>query len=128
MNRKFKAWGLAIVFGSILILPSAKADEWNKATAVTLNAPVAIPGKVLEPGRYVFEVADSQVDRNIVKILNADRTQIIATVLTISAVRVEPTNDTVIKMMNREGAGPQAIGTWFFAGDYRGVTFLYPGE
>jgi hypothetical protein len=50
---------------------SAKADQWNKATKLTFNRPVEVPGMVLGAGTYVFRLADV-VDRNVVQILNAE--------------------------------------------------------
>ena len=50
---------------------AAKADEWNKKTTITFNQPVEIPGMVLAPGTYVFELMDSPSDRDVVQIFNA---------------------------------------------------------
>lgn len=52
------------------LLPSAKADDSNKETIVTLNSSVRVPGKVLAPGTYVFKLLDSSSDRNVVLIYN----------------------------------------------------------
>lgn len=130
MKNRFgvRILGLAILLGSMATLKLAKADDWNKETTVTLGVPVAVPGQVLQPGKYIFELEDSQVDRNVVQIFNADKTHLIDTFLAIPAVRTEPTSDSVIKLQEREAGSPEAIGTWFFAGEDSGVTFLYPGD
>ncbi len=36
--------------------PAIHADEWDKKTIFTFNAPVEVPGKVLTPGSYVFNL------------------------------------------------------------------------
>ena len=59
-----------------MLIPSARADEWNKKTIVTFSGPVEIPGQVLQPGSYVFKLADSQSDRNIVQVFNKGRNHI----------------------------------------------------
>jgi hypothetical protein len=64
LNRFLLSASLALI-GSILT--PAIADEWNKETKLTFSAPVAVPGKVLDAGKYVFRLADSQSDRNIVQ-------------------------------------------------------------
>ena len=48
------------------------ADEWNKRTEFQFSVPVEIPGKVLVPGKYVFELADRQSEGNIVQVFSED--------------------------------------------------------
>jgi len=48
------------------ITQTANADEWDQKTIFTFSSPVEIQGQVLERGTYVFKVADSLSDRNIV--------------------------------------------------------------
>jgi len=125
MNYKFRILGLAVLLGGIAMSPLAKADEWNHETMVTLSRPVEVPGRVLPAGEYVFKLADSQTDRNIVQIFNEDQTQIIATLVTAPAQRTEPTDDTVMTLQEGSNGSPEALGTWYFAGQLEGVQFLY---
>jgi len=131
MNCKSKILGVMILLAGMAALPftKAKADEWNKKTKVTLSAPMEIPGRVLPAGTYVFELADSQSDRNIVQVFNDDKTQIIATVEAIPAFRLEPSDTTIITRSVEQPAGsPEVLSRWFFAGDQDGVAFVYPNE
>jgi hypothetical protein len=48
------------------------ADEWNKKTEFQFSAPVQILGKTVAAGKYVFQLADSDSDRNIVQIFSED--------------------------------------------------------
>src|SRR5579863_3498078 len=66
MNYKFRTLAVALFLAATTMLPLVKADEWNKETTVTFSDPVAVPGQVLPPGRYVFKLADKQSDRHIV--------------------------------------------------------------
>ena len=52
---------------------SAQADAWNKKTILKFNQPVEVPGHVLTPGTYVFQLADSSADRNVVQIFSEDK-------------------------------------------------------
>src|SRR5579864_5879696 len=63
---------LAITLFSATLLPSARADEWNKKTVVTFSQAVEVPGKVLPAGTYTFQLMDSPSDRHIVQIFRAD--------------------------------------------------------
>ena len=126
MTYTLRMLGLMIALAGCVLLPYAKADEWNKETNVTLSAPTEIPGQILPPGTYVFKLADSQSDRHIVQIFTQDQSQIIATIQAIPAYRLEPTGDTVITFQERPSGSPEAIGRWFFPGDLNGVGFVYP--
>jgi hypothetical protein len=131
MSYKSKTLGVMIVLAGMAAWPftKAKADDWNKETGVTLSAPLEVPGRVLPPGNYVFQLADSPVDRSIVQIFNEDKTQIIATIAAIPAYRLEPSDSTLITREVEEQAGrPEALSRWFFAGDLSGVAFLYPPD
>jgi hypothetical protein len=108
MTYKLRTFGMMIVCAGFTVLPSVKADEWNKETVVTLNTSGALPGQVLPPGEYVFKLADGQSSRNIVQIFNEDRSHVLAAVLVASASRPEPTGDTVITLEERSN-GPEAL-------------------
>ena len=116
---------LALLFAAA-VSSEARADEWDHATKLTFSEPVEIPGSVLDAGTYWFTLADSQSDRNIVQIWNADRTQLVTTVLAIPDYRLHPTGDTVIKFDERPSGSPEAIHAWFYPGDNFGQEFVYP--
>jgi hypothetical protein len=124
---KLKKFAMIIAVAGVTMLPSVRADDWNKETVVTLNTSVAVPGQVLAPGQYVFKLADDDSDRNIVQIFNEDQRHLITTLMAVSAQRTEPTGDTVITLVEQSN-GHEAIGKWFFAGEQSGFEFLYPGS
>jgi LPXTG-motif cell wall-anchored protein len=117
---------LAVAMLGATVLPSARADEWNKKTVVTFSQAVEVPGKVLPAGTYTFQLLDSPSDRHIVQIFNADGSHIIATILAINDYRLQPTGDTVMKFSERPGDSPEALRAWFYPGDNFGQEFVYP--
>jgi hypothetical protein len=117
---------LAIALFGAAVLPSARADTWNKKTVVTFSQAVEVPGKILPAGTYTFQLLDSQSDRHIVQIFNADGSHIIATILAINDYRLQPTGDTVMKFSERPGDSPEALRAWFYPGDNFGQEFVYP--
>jgi hypothetical protein len=117
---------LTVILGMIAMVPTAKADEWNKRTVVTFHEPVEIPGHVLTPGTYVMKLLDNTANRDIVQILNKDETQVIDTVMAITDYRQEATGKTVINFEERSKDNPEAIKDWFYPGDLYGVEFVYP--
>jgi hypothetical protein len=103
-----------------------KADEWDKTTKITFREPVQVPGKVLDPGTYVFRLMESQANRHIVQIFNEDHTSLITTVLAIPNQRLEPTGKTVLMYDERPADQPVALAAWFYPGDNMGQEFVYP--
>jgi len=84
------------------------ADEENKAIKLTFSESVEVPGQVLSAGTYWFTLADSESDRNIVQMWNADRTRLVATVLAIPDYGCSP----------RENHNPFRGETLRFAGSH----------
>jgi len=105
----------------------AGADtQFNKRTTVTFTQPIEIPGQVLPSGTYTIELYESFGNRHIVRIYNADRSKLIATVLAIPNQRLSPTGDNVMKFSERPGSAPDALKAWFYPGDNFGQEFVYP--
>jgi hypothetical protein len=117
---------LAITLLGATLLPSARADAWDKKTVVTFSQTVEVPGKILPAGTYTFKLLDSPSDRHIVQIFNADGSQIITTILAINNYRLQPTGETVMKFSERPGDSPEALRAWFYPGDEFGQEFVYP--
>jgi hypothetical protein len=130
MTHKLKIFCLAILLGSTAMLPLVKADEWKKETMVTFSAPVAVPGQVLPPGRYIFKLADadSHSDRQIVQIFSEHQSDPVATILAIPAYRLKPSDDTLITFEERPSGSPSAVKRLFCPGDLGGVAFMYPED
>jgi hypothetical protein len=112
--------------------PAAKADECNRKTVMTFSGPVEIPGVhlkgwgTLPAGTYVFKILDSQSDRHIVQIFNADETQCYATILAIPNYRLRATDKTVVTFRERPAGEPEALRAWFYPGRNWGEEFVYP--
>src|SRR5437867_12412284 len=118
----------AFVFASMLVvmLPLARASEWDQKTVFTFNQPVELPGQVLSAGTYVFKLADSSSDRNIVQVFNKEEDELYGTFLTIPDYRPEPADKPIVTFEEREAGSPEAVKTWFYPGDEYGHDFVYP--
>ena len=109
-----------------MLTPSLQADEWNKKTVVTITETIQLPHTVLEPGTYVFKLADSLSDRHIVQIFSADETHVFATILAIPNYRLKPTGKSVFQFWETPAGNPRAMRAWFYPGDNFGQEFAYP--
>src|SRR3954452_15850962 len=120
-----KAFAAATCLG-LLTISSAMADEWNKKTYLTVNEPISVPGKVLQPGRYVMKLLDSPANRHIVQIYNDREDQLQTTVLAIPNYRLQPTGKTEFQWWETPAGQPKAMRAWFYPGDNFGQEFAYP--
>jgi len=118
---------IAATFGlALALVPGAMADQWNKKTYITVNEPVQVPGKVLQPGRYVMKLLESQSNRHIVQIFNEREDQLQTTVLAIPNYRLQPTGKTEFQWWETPAGQPRAMRAWFYPGDNFGQEFAYP--
>ena len=121
---------LTVLTVSVLAVTFAvavRADTgFSKRTVVRFTQPVEIPGQVLPSGTYTIELYESFGSRHIVRVYNADRSKLIATVLAIPNQRLKPTSDNVMKFDERPGNAPDALKAWFYPGEGTGQEFVYP--
>jgi hypothetical protein len=122
----WKSFAAASCLGLLTVVPSALADQWNKKTILTVNEPIAVPGKVLQPGKYVMKLMDSPSNRHIVQIFNEREDQLQTTVLAIPNYRLRPTGDTEFQWWETPAEQPKAMRAWFYPGDNFGQEFAYP--
>ena len=126
---KLSSFGVLITLCLLgaLIVPKARADEWDKKTTLTFNEPVQVPGTTLSAGTYVFKLADTS-DRTIVQIWNEDETRLITTILAIMDYRAKTPDKTIVSFDERPAGQPEALKAWFYPGDNSGVEFVYPKQ
>jgi Protein of unknown function (DUF2911) len=117
---------LSFLLALLIVLPAARADQANQATKVTFNQAVQIPGRVLPAGTYWFMLPEDINEHFQVRIFNADRTILYATVITNFAERSQISGHTAFTFAERGSSQPQAIVTWFYPGSTTGHEFLYP--
>lgn len=125
---RYKVFALASCVGlfSAVFAPTLKADEWNKKTILTVNEPIQVPNKTLQPGKYVIKLMDSPSNRHIVQIFDGDEQHLITTVLAIPNYRLEPTGKTQFGFWETPAGEPKALRSWFYPGDNFGQEFAYP--
>jgi len=110
----------------VALSSSARADEWNKKTVLTVSEPIQVPNQVLPAGTYVIKLLDSPSDRHIVQIFNKDENHLFTTILAIPNYRIQPTGKTVFTFWETPPGQPKALRAWFYPGDNFGQEFAYP--
>jgi hypothetical protein len=130
MKINLSAYWLSAVFALFgsMVTPAA-ADVWNKETRLEVKEPLEIPGQVLAPGTYIFRLAESQSDRNIVEVFSEDadgRQKLVTTIHAISVYSLDTPDKSIVRLEERPSGRPPAIQSWFYPGDNTGWEFVYP--
>ena len=120
------------VFGALFLLVAATAttrawvDGASRASYVTFNRPVMMPGAELSAGTYIFELAAPHSNLNLVRVSSRDRTKIYLTAFTLIVDRPAgmPEDRTVTLGEARAGAAPP-VRTWFPSKTGSGHQFIY---
>jgi len=118
----------AIAIACGLVTHRAQASEWDKMTKLTVNEPIQVSDTYLDPGTYVFKLADVGSSRHIVQIFDGDQSHIINTVMAIPNYRLEPTGNTRFTFWETPPGNVKAMRAWFYPGDNFGQEFRYPKQ
>jgi len=119
--------GLAVVLFATAT-PST-ADEWNLETKITPDHQIEVPGAVLDANTaYVVALMDSPYERHVVRVYNADRSQMLTQFIAISSERLNPVDKTTFEFMEVPPGHPVPVQTWYYPGRRIGLEFLYPKE
>jgi hypothetical protein len=105
---------------------SAQGTLADRKTVVTVSGPVSLPGTTLPAGTYVFKIADSPSNKNIVQIFDRDEAKLITTLLAVPAERNEADGDPLITFKETPSDRPPAVRYWYYAGEKSGNEFVYP--
>lgn len=123
--RGVLAVAIIALFAGIMLVPSAKADEWNEKTELSFNQPVQLPNVVLPAGKYWFVLASNNSDRHVVQVFSSNWSKIYASLITVPIIRRNTTSHTEVKFAERTHNRPEALLAWYYPGRNTGQEFLY---
>ena len=127
---RVKLVATALAFAAVAAVASGvAAQETNvsERTFLTFSSAVEMPGLTLQPGTYVFKLADTP-SRNVVQVWDRDEKNMMGHWLFVQSERPEVTNENVVMFREtREGATP-AVQFWYFPGEKIGKEFIYPKD
>jgi hypothetical protein len=106
---------------------TARADDWNRRTILTIDQPMMVPGATLAPGTYTFILGNPETSRDHVYVLRQDGTPVASARVTHWQRGNEQSDLAIAVALNENGAMPVMKG-WFFPGLMDGYEFVYPAE
>jgi hypothetical protein len=124
--RTILAAGFCLAVIGAIATPVAWADDWNKRTLVTIDRPIEVPGNVLSPGTYLFEVVEVPGTRNVVRISSEDGTKVYTTVFAIWDFKLETSDETRLTFYEATPGVPPGLRSWFYPAHQYGFDFVYP--
>lgn len=122
MNR-FRITAVTLSLLGAFVAPSLRADESNKETRMTINAPLQVQDTLLAPGQYVFKLTTPDNSRSLVSIYNAETDQLEAVILGWEAYRTDPGDKQLFTINQPQANQPAKLQKWFYPGDNFGVEF-----
>ena len=106
---------------------AAQHPDTRDRTIMTFSSAVELPGMKLEPGTYVFRIADT-ASRNVIQVLSEDEMKQLGQWLFVSAERQEVTGDTVVTFREASAGTTPAVQFWYYPGEKIGKEFIYPKD
>jgi hypothetical protein len=106
---------------------AAQQPDTRDRTIMTFSSAVELPGTRLEPGTYVFRLADT-ASRNVIQVLDESEKEMLGQWLFVSAERPEVTGDTVVTFRETSAASTPAVQYWYYPGEKIGKEFIYPKD
>ena len=106
---------------------AAQQPDTRDRTIMTFSSAVELPGMRLEPGTYVFRLADT-ASRNVIQVLDQQEKEMLGQWLFVSAERPEVTGDTVVTFRETSSASTPAVQFWYYPGEKIGKEFIYPKD
>ena len=128
--RRFAGLMAGAVLAIAGIVPLAHTSEMDESTTITFNKPVQIPVHLLKAGSYLFVRFDdgNGPNVNLIQVFNGDRSQLIATIQTVSVERQNVSGDTVLTLADESNGQTPVLVDWFYPGSLEGHEFVYSGR
>ena len=114
---------LAVLAGGV----AAQETNTSERTFLTFSSAVEMPGVTLQPGTYVFKLADTP-SRNVVQVWDGEQKDIVGQWLFVQAERPQVTGENVIMFKEERAGATPAVQYWYFPGEKIGKEFIYPKE
>ena len=128
--KRVKSITTALVLAALVVVASRVAAQETNAserTFLTFSSSVELPGLSLQPGTYVFKLADT-TSRNVVQVWNQQEKEMLGQWLFVQAERNEVSGENVVMFRETAAGSTPAVQYWYFPGEKVGKEFIYPKD
>jgi hypothetical protein len=128
--KRVTLFATALVLAVLAVLAgraTAQTMNTQERSFLTFSTAVELPGVMLEPGTYVFKLADSP-SRNVVQVWDKDEKRMIGHWTFVQAERPRVTEETVVMFKETADGATPAVQYWYFPGEKIGKEFIYPDD
>jgi len=111
---------------ALAFVTAGRAEMASHPNIITLSQPAALPGQVLPPGVYVFELANPETASDVIRVRNRNTGQALYSGFTrrVDRPRALPA-DTALTFGEAPVGQPAAVHAWFPLGLRDGHEFIY---
>src|SRR5207237_6520140 len=114
-----------VILGMLSTASTGAIFNERRTTYFTFDRAVQLPGALLPPGTYIFELATPNA-LDVVRVVSKDRKKVFSTSFTRLVERPRTGNDgPAIVFAERPVGRPPAIRIWYAAEDSSGREFVY---
>jgi hypothetical protein len=115
------------VFAVLSFNATAQETNVSERTFLTFSNTFELPGLSLQPGTYVFKLADTP-SRNVVQVWDREEKNMLGHWLFVQADRPQVTDENVVMFRETPAGTPPAVQYWYFPGERIGKEFIYPKD
>ena len=124
-NHKMLLAAAVVLLAGFVSIPSSQAGSApTRAHNLTFSARVALPGVVLAPGAYIFEVPEGHVDLVRVRARDTGRALFMGFTEPVARPASMPA-DRIVTLGEAPAGEAQPIAAWFPVGESTGHRFIY---
>ena len=127
MRRTFAIATATVMALLFAVTTNGAAQDTHDRTFLTFSTAIELPGMRLEPGTYLFKLADTAT-RGVVQVLTQDEKQMLGQWFFAPAQRQEVTDDNVVLFRETSAGATPAVQYWYFPGEKSGKEFMYPKD
>jgi hypothetical protein len=125
MTRTLLPLLFTLTLMTAVLVPQARADQANREILFRTDAPIEVPGRVLDPGRYELKLVG--INDHVAGLWNARGSKFYGFFDTIPVDRQHAGKLKVDLSGSGENA-PKRLSEWFYPGDKTGYELLYPNS
>ena len=125
MHLRSATFAAAAALAWSLCGPPVHADEWNLKTIITLDEAMKVPGATLQPGTYIFQLADPNTSRDVVNITRMSDNKLVASAWVRPMVRNNDSQGLALEVAMPGSSSVPMLKGWMYPGAGGGREFIY---